>query len=146
MAAAAYRSGSRFTDKRTGLDHNYTAKRDVEHSEIVAPDNAPAWMRDREKLWNSVEMVEKRRDAQLCREIEVALPRELTTDRHIELVREFVQTEFVDHGMIADFNIHNGRARDGNEQPHAHILLTTPRANGRGIWAEEPRVECYRQA
>lgn len=125
VSAAAYRSASRFTDQRTGQDHNYTAKRDVQHSEILAPENAPDWMHDREKLWNAVERVEKRRDAQLAREIEVALPRELTTDEHIKLVRDFVQKEFVNHMLIADFNIHAGRARDGGEQPHAHIMLTT---------------------
>lgn len=125
VSAAAYRSASRFTDQRTGQDHNYTAKRDVQHSEILAPENAPDWMRDREKLWNAVERMEKRRDAQLAREIEVALPRELTTDEHIKLVRDFVQKEFVNHMLIADINIHAGRARDGGEQPHAHIMLTT---------------------
>lgn len=108
-----------------GQHHDYTRKRGVEHSEIVAPQNAPDWMLDREILWNTVERVEKRRDAQLAREIQVALPRELGSESYAGLVRRFVQTEFVDQGMIADFAIHDGRARDGGEQPHAHILLTT---------------------
>lgn len=150
VAAAAYRSGSRLRDERTGHDHDYTRKGGVEHSEIVAPENAPDWMLDRATLWNTVERVEKRRDAQLAREIEVALPRELAVDSRAELVRGFVQTEFVDRGMIADFAIHDGRARDGGEQPHAHIMLTTRELMGEGFgpknrdWNGTDKLEGWR--
>ncbi len=133
VAAAAYRSSSRIRDERTGEEHDYTRKRGVEHTEIVAPPNAPDWMRDRAQLWNAVERTEKRRDAQLSREIEVALPRELAAERRATLVREFVQVEFVDKGMIADFAVHDGRAGDGGNQPHAHIMLTTRELLGDGF-------------
>lgn len=133
VAAAAYRSGGLLRDERSGQDHDYTRKGGVEHAEIVAPDNAPDWMRDRSQLWNAVEKVERRRDAQLAREIEVALPRELSGEKHVEMVRGFCQAEFVARGMIADFAIHNGRARDGGEQPHSHIMLTTRELTGQGF-------------
>ena len=124
VAAAAYRSRGELQDQRYGKSHNYSDREDLEHSEIVAPEAAPEWMRDREALWNGVEAAEKRKDAQLSREFEIALPRELTPDQRRELVRDFVQTEFVDRGMIADINIHNITASDGGEQPHAHIMTT----------------------
>jgi hypothetical protein len=133
VAAAAYRSGARLRDERSGEEHDYTRKGGVEHAEIVAPDNAPEWMRDRAQLWNAVEKVERRRDAQLAREIEVALPRELSGEKHVEMVRGFCEAEFVSRGMIADFAIHNGRARDGGEQPHSHIMLTTRELTGEGF-------------
>ena len=137
VAAAAYRSGSRLRDDRTGQDHDYTRKGGVEHSEIVAPTNAPAWMLDRAALWNAVERIEKRRDAQLAREIELGLPREVAVERRAGVVREFVEAQFVSQGMIADFAIHNGRARDGGEQPHAHVMLTTRELMGEGFGKKE---------
>jgi len=150
VAAAAYRSGSRLRDERTGEDHDYTRKRGVEFSEIVAPDNAPAWMRERATLWNAVERVEKRRDAQLAREIELGLPREVAVERRAGMVRDFVTEEFVARGMIADFSLHNGQARDGGEQPHAHVMLTTRELMGEGFgkkareWNETDKLEGWR--
>ncbi len=110
-----------------------TAARGVVHSEIMAPENAPDWMCDRDQLWNAVEAVEKRRDAQLAREIEVALPRELDRGERLELLRGFVQREFVDRGMIADVAVHEGKARDGQGQPHAHVMLTMRELTGEGF-------------
>ncbi len=120
-------------DNRQGLEHDYSRKRGVVHSEIMAPENAPDWMRDRDQLWNAVEAVEKRRDAQLAREIEVALPRELDRAERLDLLRGFVQREFIDRGMIADLAIHEGRARDGQGQPHAHVMLTMRELTGDGF-------------
>src|SRR3546814_20218144 len=77
VAAAAYRSGERLTDERLGKCHDYTRKSDIEHREIMAPDRTPDWMLDRSRLWNGVEAVEKRKDAQLAREVEIHLPREI---------------------------------------------------------------------
>ncbi|MEI7607480.1 MAG: MobQ family relaxase [Rhodospirillaceae bacterium] len=122
-AAAAYRAAERIADDRTGVVHDYSRKGAVEHREILMPNNAPAWMADREKLWNAVEKVEARKDAQLAREIEVALPRELDSSQRLELVRGFVKEEFVSRGMVADVAVHNPRP-DGQEHPHAHVLLT----------------------
>ena len=97
------------------------------HKEIVAPEGAAPWVFDRQMLWNMVERSEKRIDAQLCREIELTVPRELTQDQRVSLVREFVSDKFVSRGMVADFAVHNPDAADGREQPHAHCLLTLRR-------------------
>jgi ATP-dependent exoDNAse (exonuclease V) alpha subunit len=124
VAAAAYRSGQRLYDDSQGKWFSFD-KPDVVHTEILAPgQNAPAWVYDREALWNAVEKAEKRYDAQLCREIELTLPRELSAEARIELVRQFVRDQFVSRGMVADLALHNPDAADGREQPHAHVLLT----------------------
>ena len=133
VAAAAYRSAGRMRDERQGVEHDFSRKRDVVHTEIIAPSSAPDWMRDRDQLWNAVEAVERRKDAQLAREIEVALPRELDRGARLELVRGFVGREFVARGMIADIAVHEGRARDGLSQPHAHVMLTMRELTGEGF-------------
>ena len=137
VAAAAYRSASVLTDERTGRTCDYTRKERVDHTEIMAPEHTPAWMRDRGQLWNAVEKAEKRKDAQLAREVEVSLPRELNREQQIELVREFVLAEFVERGMIADVAIHAPPAKDGEEQPHAHILLTQRVLTAEGFGGKE---------
>jgi hypothetical protein len=123
-AAAAYRAAVKIEDNTTGLTHDYTRKQGVNHSEIIVPvsiDRADdEWLIDREQLWNRVEQVEKRKDAQLAREITVAIPVELDRTSQIELVREYVRSNYVDRGMIADINLHH---LDG-KNPHAHVLLT----------------------
>lgn len=123
VAAAAYRSGERLYDDSQGRWFQFD-KPDVIHTEIVAPHHAPAWVFDRQVLWNMVERAEKRVDAQLAREIEITLPRELSRDGQIDLVRRFVRDQFVREGMVADIGIHAPHASDGKEQPHAHVLLT----------------------
>jgi Ti-type conjugative transfer relaxase TraA len=124
VAAAAYRSGSRLRDHRIERSHDFTAKRGVIHSEVVLPDGAPDHWRDRERLWNDVEAFEIRKDAQLAREVEFAIPREMTESQGIALARDFVQSEFVDHGMVADLNLHWDIGEDGMPKPHAHVMLT----------------------
>ncbi|NJL53099.1 MAG: MobA/MobL family protein [Hydrococcus sp. SU_1_0] len=119
-AAAAYRSGQELKNNLTGKVHNFTHRDRIDHSEILAPVTAN-WITDRNQLWNRVEGAEKRKDATLARELNIALPMELGRDNQIELVREFVRENFVDAGMIADINLHN--LDDHN--PHAHIMLTT---------------------
>lgn len=122
VAAAAYRSAERLVDERTGLVHDYTRRRGGEiECWIQAPEKAPEWARNREELWNRVEASEKRKDAQLCREVEVALPKELSREEQSELVRGFVREQFVSRGMVADVAVHRG---DENN-PHAHVMLTT---------------------
>ncbi|MGC1529655.1 MAG: MobQ family relaxase, partial [Bradyrhizobium sp.] len=124
VASAAYRSGSRLRDERLDSSHDFSAKRGVVHSEVMLPENAPQAWSDRERLWNDVEAFEVRKDAQLAREVEFALPRELTQARGIELARDFVRGEFVDRGMIADLNVHWDIGEDGMPKPHAHVMLT----------------------
>src|SRR5690606_8828848 len=106
VAAAAYRAGERLHDERLDRDHDFTNKPGVVHSEVLLPENAPEEFAARERLWNAVEATEKRKDAQLVREVEFAIPREMNQAQGIELARDFVQSEFVDQGMIADLNVH----------------------------------------
>ena len=68
-AASAYRAAERIVDRRTGEVHDYTRKHGVAHSEILAPEHAPDWARDRSALWNAVEQIERRKDAQVSREV-----------------------------------------------------------------------------
>jgi Ti-type conjugative transfer relaxase TraA len=124
VASAAYRSASRLRDARLDRSHDFSAKRGVVHSEVMLPDNAPEAWSDRERLWNDIEAFEVRKDAQLAREVEFALPREMTQAQGIELARDFVRGEFVDLGMIADLNVHWDVAEDGMPKPHAHVMLT----------------------
>jgi Ti-type conjugative transfer relaxase TraA len=124
VASAAYRSGSRLRDERLGRDQDFSAKRGVVHSEVMLPENAPERWSDRERLWNDVEAFEVRKDAQLAREVEFAIPREMNEAQSIELARDFVRSEFVARGMIADLNVHWDMAEDGSPKPHAHVMLT----------------------
>jgi Ti-type conjugative transfer relaxase TraA len=124
VASAAYRSASRLRDERLDRSHDFSAKRGVVHSEVMLPENAPDAWSDRERLWNDVEAFEIRKDAQLAREVEFAIPREMTQAQGIELARDFVRGEFVDRGMIADLNVHWDMAEDGMPKPHAHVMLT----------------------
>lgn len=123
VAAAAYRSGEKLVNEWDGKTHDYTHKPGVVHAEIMLPAHAPPEFLDRATLWNSVEFSEKSSDAQLAREIEVALPVELSRTEQLALVRSYVRDNFVAEGMCADFALHD--KGDGN--PHAHILLTTDR-------------------
>jgi hypothetical protein len=124
VASASYRSGELLRDERAGKTFDYTRKEDVLYKDILVPDGAPTWTHDRQALWNQVEAVEKRKDAQLARDIIAALPRELDRDQQIALLREFVEANFVAKGMIADVAIHDKLASDGGTNPHAHIMLT----------------------
>ncbi|MET3473076.1 Ti-type conjugative transfer relaxase TraA [Novosphingobium sp. 1529] len=124
VAAAAYRSADRLYDARLDRHHDFSNKTGVVHSEVMLPDGAPEEWRDRAKLWNDVEAVEVRKDAQLAREIEFAIPREMTQADGIQLARNFVQKEFVDRGMVADLNVHWDVGADGLAKPHAHVMLS----------------------
>jgi Ti-type conjugative transfer relaxase TraA len=124
VAAAAYRSADRLHDERLGRSHDFSNKAGVVHSEVLLPEGAPEEWRDREQLWNTIEAVELRKDAQLAREIEFAIPREMDEAHGIKLARDFVQREFVDIGMVADLNVHWDIGADGLARPHAHVMLS----------------------
>jgi len=119
VAAAAYRSRGKLYDEQQGLEFDYSRKKDLAHAEILLPENAPERLKNRQTLWNEVEASEKRKDARLAREVEVALPKELSLAEQIELVKEYTQNQFVDKGMIADICVH-----ESEKNPHAHIMLT----------------------
>src|SRR5688500_2009828 len=88
VAAAAYRSASCLPDQRLDRDHDFTNKSGVVHSEVLLPKNAPQELADRSTLWNAVEAAELRKDAQLARELEFAIPREMTQTQGIKLARD----------------------------------------------------------
>lgn len=151
VAAAAYRAGERLHDERLDRDHDFRAKSGVEHSEIMLPEGAPEQWRDRERLWNDVEAFEKRKDAQLAREVEFSIPREMSKADGIELARDFVQAEFVERGMIADLNVHWDIGVDGQPKPHAHVMLTMREVGPDGFgqkerdWNRTELVEQWRE-
>ncbi|MBO2714509.1 MobA/MobL family protein [Lactiplantibacillus plantarum] len=135
VASSAYRSGDKLKDRETGETKDFTRKHGVAYSEIQLPTQAPAEYRDREELWNAVQSKESRRNSQLAREVEVALPAELDRDTQVKLVHDYVQQNFVDKGMCADWSIHD--KEDGN--PHAHIMLTTRAIKKNGTWAPKQK-------
>lgn len=126
VAASAYRTASKLFDERTGTDYDYSRRREVVFSEIMLPEGASEKFQQREFLWNEVERAETRKNSQLCKDVVLALPKELSTVEHIELARRFAQTHFVDNGLPCDIAIHDDK--DGN--PHAHILVTLRRLQG----------------
>ncbi|MCY3968764.1 MAG: MobA/MobL family protein [Acidobacteria bacterium] len=147
VAGAAYRAGQALEDERTGEAHDYTRRGAVDHTEILAPDDAPSWTQDRCRLWNEVEAAETRSNSRVAREIVVALPQELAADERRELVRSFVSEQCVSRGMVADVAYHDGESRN----PHAHVLLTTRRIGPDGFagkdraWNDRAVLQEWRQ-
>lgn len=160
VAAAAYRSGEDLVNEYDGIEHDFTKKNWVEYTEIILPDNAPSEYSDRSTLWNAVEMAEKSKDAQLCREFELALPVELTRKQQIEVAEQFAREKLVSQGMIVDIAIHNPPVmndrhqpidKDGNPtkdiskmqfiNPHAHIMATMRPMDEKGKWLPKSKTE-----
>ena len=141
LKAAAYRSGQRLHDEAQGEVYDYRRRRGVVHQEVMLPERAAAWLGDREQLWNHVERMEKRRDAQLAREINMALPHELTDNQRLDLVREFVRQEFTSRGMVADVAIHRPVSEKGEDyrNVHAHVMLTLRQGEAAGLRAVKTR-------
>ena len=137
VAASAYRSGEKIKNEYDGIVHDFTRKGGIAHTEILLPENAPQEFLDRGTLWNSVEKIEKSKNSQLAREIEVALPKELDREKQIELIREYVKENFVKVGMCADIALHD--KNDGN--PHCHILLTMRPLNEDTTWGAKSKKE-----
>lgn len=123
VAASSYRTSTKLFDARTGITHDYSNRKDVVFSAILLPEGSATEFENREFLWNQVELAEKRRDAQVCKDIVLALPKELDLIQQIELTKRFAQTHFVENGLPADIAIHD----HGDGNPHAHILITTRR-------------------
>lgn len=133
VAAAAYRSGEPLYSERDGLTKNYSERSVAPESFILAPKNAPEWATNRERLWNEVEKMEKQKNAQLAREIRLALPIDLNHDDQKLLLLQFCKENFSDEGMVADIAIH----RDKENNPHAHVMLTMRPFNEDGSWGNK---------
>ncbi len=141
VAKAAYRAGDKLHDEQTDKVYNYRSRaQQVVHTEIVAPDEAPSWLRPadddsdsrimRERLWNEIERAEKRVDSQLAREFIIALPVELEREQQVGLVRHWCQQEVTSKGFVADFAVHD--SKQGNN-PHTHVLCTLRPVEGEGF-------------
>ena len=153
VASAAYRSGPHgCATSASTVAHDFSGKRGVVHSEVMLPEKAPKAWSDRERLWNNVEAFEVRKDAQLAREVEFAIPREMS---EAEMASNSPATsfgrEFVDRGMIADLNVHWDMAEDGMSKPHAHVMLTMRAVEENGFgqkvrdWNRTEMVERWRE-
>jgi len=147
-ASAAYRAAEKIKDVRQDMTFNYAARsQSVDHTEVIAPSNAPDFCKGRTQLWNTVELSEKRKDAQVAREVEIALPRELSLSQNVELAREFIRSSFVEEGMVADLCIHDAKG----DNPHAHIMLTTRHLTPEGFgkknreWNKDELLQKWRE-
>ncbi|WP_443660559.1 MobQ family relaxase [Clostridium algidicarnis] len=146
MAAAAYRAGEKLYDERQNLNHDYTKKQNVE-SEIIAPSNSPSWVEDRERLWNEVDKSETRCNSRTAREINIALPLELSKEQQKELSRKYVKENFVDKGMVADVCFHF----NDESNPHFHVMLTTREITKEGFakknreWDKKENATIWRE-
>jgi ATP-dependent exoDNAse (exonuclease V) alpha subunit len=142
VSAAAYRSGERIHDERTGKTYDHSDRQDVMHKEIVLPSEFAnvemGWARDRSRLWNAAESAESRKNARVAREYLVALPVELSPDQRLNLVREFSQALSDRYGFGLDFAIHAPRDFPGSDPRnfHAHLLATTREVNLKGLGAK----------
>ena len=137
IAAAAYRAGTTLKDELRGKTFDYARReKGVIDTTILAPENAPAWAFDPERLWNTVEKAEKRKDAQLAREFILAIPPELPAEAQFQTAVEWAQKELVTSGMVAEVSLHHTKS---GKNPHVHILCTMRRLDGTAFSSKKPR-------
>lgn len=152
VASAAYRSASELHDERLGRNHDFSNKAGVIHSEVLLPEGAPERLNNRATLWNEVEAGEKRKDAQLAREMEFSIPREMNQKQGVQLARDFVEKQFVERRMVADLNVHWDIGKDGNPKPHAHVMLSMREVGPEGFgqkvreWNSNALLKEWREA
>lgn len=150
VAAAAYRHGEKLTDEHTGEIHDYSKKKGVSDSVILIPEGTDRNFLKPEYLWNTIEKSEKRKDAQLAREFNIALPVEMTDEQKKTLAIDFCNENFIKNGMIADIAFH----KLDSENPHFHVMLTTrsltPDGSGFGQkvreWNSKEQLEGWRKS
>ncbi|MBY3000619.1 Ti-type conjugative transfer relaxase TraA [Rhizobium leguminosarum] len=134
VASAAYRAAERLTNERDGLTHDFSNRKGVEHAEIVLPTGSSAyWAMKRSALWNAAERAEKRSDARIAREFEVALPHELTPDQRLALTRAFAEDLANRYGAAVDFAIHRPGEGSDIRNSHAHLMMTTREMRETGL-------------
>lgn len=154
VAAAAYRSGSKIERAETGDIQDYRRKSGVISADLLTPDYVPDWARDRSQLWNSVEGIETRKNSQLAREFELALPNELSASQARALVIGWARRELVSRGMVADVCVHDPEPVPGKgRNRHAHVLCTVRRFDGDGwartkerTWNDKALLEHWRES
>lgn len=137
VAAAAYRTGTKIKDERTGKTHDYSSRtKGIVESVILRPEHSPEWSAQTATLWNTVEQSEKRKDARLSREFVLAVPKELDADQQMALATGWAQKELVGKGMVAEVSLHHPK---GGKNPHVHILTTLRTIEGETFSAKKPR-------
>lgn len=152
VAFAAYRSGQLLEDHTLGKTFDFSNRHGIGFTAIVPPEDSPEWTNDRSMVWNAVQKKETRKNAQLARECLLSLPNELSPEAAVQLVLDFVNECFVSIGMIADIAIHFPSKALGDENLHAHILLTTrviePTGFGLKVreWNQRSNVERWRSS
>lgn len=137
VGSSAYRSGEKLHNDYDDKTHDYTRKKGIVYKDVMLPKQAKEEFKNREVLWNEVEKIEKAKNSQLAREVEVAIPKELNREEQINLVRNYVKDNFVNNGMCADVCIHD--KGDGN--PHAHIMLTMRPIKKNGEWGAKSKEQ-----
>jgi len=148
--SAAYRAGEKIIGD-DGVYHNYTRKNGIKHAEIMLPEGAPEWMKERQQLWQAADKAEKRKDAQLFREFEMSVPNEFTDELAVCVAQKFIKRNFTNQGMVADFALHDPKYKDGHQNKHIHVMLTmrevTPEGFGKKNrdWNDMSLVEEWRE-
>lgn len=140
-SAAAYRAGAQLTDERTGVTYDYGRKRGVLGAEIKLPEHAPVWMGDRQQLWNAVERIEKRKDAQLARDFIISLPHELDPTQRKALLDEYLDRNFVQQGYVCDVAYHAPHGKGDDRNHHAHVMVPMRKVTIEGFAAKKERPE-----
>ncbi|KPF42612.1 Ti-type conjugative transfer relaxase TraA [Rhizobium sp. AAP43] len=145
LLSAAYRHCAKMDFEREARTIDYSRKQGLLHEEFVIPKNAPEWLRlmiaDRsvsgasEAFWNKIEAFEKRADAQLAKDVTIALPIELSPEQNIDLVRDFVARHITDRGIVADWVFH-----DAPGNPHIHLMTTLRPLSEDGFGAKKVAV------
>lgn len=130
VAMAAYRSGLRLTDERTGEICDYTRKRGIIETSLFFPNGVSF---DRQTLWNMAEAAEKRKDGRIAREIRIALPHELTEQERSKVAKEFVKQLVEKYQIAVDLSLHQPDRQGDNRNFHAHLLLTTRQITPEGL-------------
>ena len=137
VGAASYRAGEKLYDESAEKYHDYSNRSGIRESGIVVTPNAPDWASNREKLWNAVEANEKRKDAQLAKEVQVALPYELSNDEQKSFLLSYIDDTFTDKGIVTDWAIHDPEPANENDprNPHAHIMFPLRTFDDEGEWS-----------
>ncbi|MCG1542118.1 MobA/MobL family protein [Staphylococcus epidermidis] len=140
VASASYRSDEALYSERTDEKIKFRNHIVKPESMILTPQHAPEWTKDRQRLWNEVDKVEKHnaktKNPRLAKEVLLSLPNDLDREVQTELTKDFIKSEFVDKGMVADISIH----RDDMNNPHAHVLLTQRPFNSDGTWGKKTKT------
>ena len=127
VACAAYRSGEKLICDYYGKEQDYTKKTGVEYTKIYAPENTKLELLNRQTLWNEVERCERRKDATLAREFEIAFPSELNAEQRKSMLDDLCKKLIEKYGAIVDAAIHAPHQNSGSDERnyHAHIMFTT---------------------